>query len=148
MEGVIVTKRRKSKQAKDLYTQIKAVIASDPEVIKKTEEAAVLSKDLHDYTSKLEDITKECEDLKKKTFNSIEQVFESLPIESLRDLHERSNGLKTSKASFKDMLKYNELRKNGNKIIENKSNVISKAKVYQIETVQAQIEALLRQIES
>jgi len=145
MEAIIA--RRKLKKASDLYAKIKAVVTSDPEVIKKTEEAASLSKDLNEFTTKLAHITSQCEELQKKTIHNLEQVFEGLPIESLRDLHERSNGLKSSRATFKDMVKYNELRKSGNKIIENKSVVVSKAKIYQIENVQAQIEALLKQID-
>jgi hypothetical protein len=135
------------KKKNEIYERIKSAIASDPSVSKKLDESIDLSSVLVTETKKLKDITEECVVIQKKSVD-LGSIFDGLPISSLYNLCERERGKELSQASFKDLIKYHELRKQGSKIFDKKEELTAKVKVSQIELLQAQIDALIKNIDT
>jgi hypothetical protein len=67
-----------------------------------------------------------------------------LSIRSLHDLYNVSNE-SSDKATFKDIIRYNELKKNAAAILDEQEILIANAKASKIELLQAQIEDLLKE---
>ncbi len=113
------TKRLVIKKKNEIYERIKDAIASDPDVSKKLDESVDLSSVLATETKKLKDITEECVNIQKKTVD-MNSIFDGLPINSLYSLCEKESGKESSQASFKDLVKFHDLKKKGSKIFDKK----------------------------
>jgi hypothetical protein len=129
-----------------IYEKIKDAMASDPSVVKKLNESVDLSSILVTETKKLKDISEECVVIQKKTID-MNSIFDGLPINSLYNLCERESGKETGQASFKDLVKYQALKKESLKISDKKEELAAKAKVSKIELLQAQIDVLIKNID-
>jgi hypothetical protein len=84
--------------------------------------------------------------IQKKTVD-IGSIFDGLPINTLYNLCERESGKELSQASFKDLVKYHELKKKGIKLFDKKEELTAKVKLSKIELLQAQIDALIKNID-
>ena len=119
----------------------------DPTFSKKYDRSLDLSQVLEHKTNRLKEITRLCTEIQlKKASNNIksaDDLLDDLTISSLRDLCEYANGTGLSKATFKDMVQYRKLKKEGEDIVETKEGLISEVKISQIELIQAQIDVLL-----
>jgi len=75
-------------------------------------------------------------------------LMQDLPIDNLEDLYQMEHDGYVSKPRFSDLVKANQLRKQGQEIAENKETLITNIKVAQIDLILAEIDIILKESKS
>jgi hypothetical protein len=142
-------KKRKNpwhkRRVNERYRELCEKIGQDPEVLSKFHATRKMADDLKRSTDTILDLRRRRDEI--MTRKILGDPFQGLPIETLEDLYQMQKDGYTSKPSFKDLIRANELKKQGDSIIESQYLLATEAKVSQIDLIMAQIEALLKDTE-
>lgn len=136
----------KRRAKKKFQNRLQKIESSDAIQKKIAEHEGTLS-EITEANSSLQILQQQYLTIMNMKISSLEAVMEALPVESLRDSIELDKLGRASKAQFRDFLKASEIKKRGQELIERKNDIISDARIAQIELIKTKIEELDRILE-
>lgn len=125
------------------YKEIKDCVVKDPEVEINFVKAEHSLKEVKECWNNLLLIDKEYNRLLEKPVK--EDLFESLPVESLKDSIELDIFGETSRARYCDVEKAKKIKEKAQILDEIRKNLISKSRVDQIDLIMSKINAILKE---
>lgn len=132
--------RRRNKR----YREINNIVDGSPEV----NEALLKSQDILNEVGQtarhLKTLKDEYDSIMKNKISSMDEVFETLPIENLKDLSDCEKNGRPEKPQFRDILRANDIKRRGQSMVEMKQSLVHDAQVVNIELLQAKIAALIK----
>lgn len=131
--------RRRNKRYREINQQVDAA----PEVAEVLSKSQDLLSDVGRTARSLRDLKGEYDSI-MQGIASTEELFESLSIETLRDLYESEKNGRPNKPQFRDVVRANDIKRKGQKIIEEKQILVHDAQMVNIDLLQARIEALIK----
>jgi len=125
------------------YKEIVKEVEKDSDVELKTNSADIALKTVIDTNQKIVSMKNQYADILNKNKKSAEELYDALPIESLKDLYDVEKFGKPTKPQYSDVTQASKIKKEGQKIIESKDSLVLSSKIAEIELLQAKIEAIL-----
>lgn len=125
------------------YKEINKEVQKDSDVELKTNSADEALKTVINANEKIVSMKNQYADILNKNRKSAEELYDALPIESLKDLFDVETLGKPTKPQYSDITKAAQIKKEGQKIIESKDSLVASSKIAEIELLQAKIEAII-----
>jgi len=134
----VASKKKRKITSKTVYDRYKRNLRKYSEYINARDELKDLKKQIADCNVELINLENEYIKLVNKEGNSLEELIEALPIESLKDLYGTSD-----KAKFKDVLIAGQLENKLNEILDKRNDLSEKLKLRKIDVLECKITILL-----